>query len=228
METLGLTVGDISVITIIGIATFLGMALGLIKAILFVGSWIGAAAIAYSIYQDATPYFLKYIETQRIAEISATTTVFVIALIVLFFFFSRIWKRVKESEFNSLDRSLGLLGGLTVGILLVCTAYLAAHWELGEDNLPPYIAEARLRPYVQYCADTIRPFLPPEVQEKTKSVIRATRNRAEDAKKVENALNKLNNLHGLTTKSPSTPQDQQKGYATPSRRDMDRLFESKQ
>ena len=36
METLGLTVGDISVITIIGIATFLGMALGLIKAILFV------------------------------------------------------------------------------------------------------------------------------------------------------------------------------------------------
>ena len=111
---------------------------------------------------------------------------------------------------------------------MVCIAYLAAHWELGEDNLPPYIAEARLRPYVQYCADTIRPFLPQEVQEKTESVIRATRNRAEDAKKVENALNKLNNLHGLTTKSPSTPQNQQKGYATPSRRDMDRLFESKQ
>ena len=228
METLGLTVGDISIIIIIGVATFLGMALGLIKAILFVGSWIGAAAIAYFIYQDATPYFLEYIETQRIAEISAAATVFVIALIVLFFFFSRIWKRVKESEFNSLDRSLGILGGLTVGILLVCIAYLAAHWELGEDNLPPYIAEARLRPYVQYCADTIRPFLPPEVQEKTKSVIRATRNRAEDAKKVENALNKINKLNGLMTKSPSTPQDQQKGYATPSRRDMDRLFESKQ
>ncbi|MEC7205492.1 MAG: hypothetical protein VXW49_17705, partial [Pseudomonadota bacterium] len=74
----------------------------------------------------------------------------------------------------------------------------------------------------------IRPFLPPEVQEKTKSVIRETRNRAEDAKKVENALNKLDKLHGLTTKEPSTPADQQKGYATPSRRDMDRLFESKQ
>ena len=228
METLGLTIGDVSVITIIGIATFLGMALGLIKAILFVGSWIGAAAIAYYIYQDATPYFLKYIETQRIAEISATTTVFVIALIVLFFVFSRIWKRVKESEFNSLDRSLGLLGGLTVGILLVCTAYLAAHWELGEDNLPPYIAEARLRPYVQYCADTIRPFLPPEVQEKTRSVVRATQNRTEDAKKIENALNKLKTLHGLTTKRPLPSPEQQKGYATPSRRDMDRLFESKQ
>ena len=66
------------------------------------------------------------------------------------------------------------------------------------------------------------------MQEKTKSVIRATRNRTEDAKKVENALNELDKLHGLTTKSPLTPQDQQKGYATPSRRDMDRLFESKQ
>ena len=49
-----------------------------------------------------------------------------------------------------------------------------------------------------------------------------------DAKKVENALNKLDKLHGLTTKEPSTPADQQKGYATPSRRDMDRLFESRQ
>ena len=149
-------------------------------------------------------------------------------MIVLFFVFSRVWKRVKESEFNSLDRSLGLLGGLVAGLLLVCSAYLAAHWELGEDNLPPYIAEAQLRPYVQYGADMIRPFLPAEVQEKTKSVIRETRNRAEDAKKVENALNKLDKLHGLTTKEPSTPADQQKGYATPSRRDMDRLFESKQ
>ena len=111
---------------------------------------------------------------------------------------------------------------------MVCTAYLAAHWELGEDNLPPYIAEARLRPYVQYCADTIRPFLPPEVQEKTRSVVRATQNRAEDAKKVGNALNKLNTLHGLTTNRPIPYPEQQKGYATPSRRDMDRLFESKQ
>ena len=89
METLDLTVGDILIITIIGVATFLGMVLGLIKAILFVGSWIGAAAIANFIYQDATPYFLKYIKTQKIAEISAATTVFVIALIVLFFIFSR-------------------------------------------------------------------------------------------------------------------------------------------
>ena len=111
---------------------------------------------------------------------------------------------------------------------MVCTAYLAAHWELGEDNLPPYIAEARLRPYVQYCADTIRPFLPPEVQEKTRSVVRATQNRTEDAKKIENALNKLKTLHGLTTKRPLPSPEQQKGYATPSRRDMDRLFESKQ
>ncbi len=228
MEALGITVGDITVVGILGIAALMGMALGLVKAVLFVASWAGAAAISYFTYQDVTPYFLEHIQTQRIAEISAAAAVFIVALIVLFFVFSRVWKRVKESEFNSLDRSLGLLGGLVAGLLLVCFAYLAAHWELGEDNLPPYIAEARLRPYVQFGADTIRPFLPPEVQEKTKSVIRETRNRAEDAKKVENALNKLDKLHGLTTKEPSTPADQQKGYATPSRRDMDRLFESRQ
>ncbi|MBO89559.1 MAG: hypothetical protein CMP14_08555 [Rickettsiales bacterium] len=228
MDMLGLTVGDISIIITIGVAAFLGMALGFVKAVLFVGSWISAAAIAYFLYQDATPYFSEYFETRRIAEISAATTVFVITLIFLFFVFSRIWKRVKESEFNSLDRTLGLVSGLTVGILLVCAAYLAAHWELGDDNLPPYIAEARLRPFVQFCADAVRPFLPPEMQEKTKSVIRATRSRAEDAEKVENALNKLNRFQSLTTNRPSTLPNQQKGYAAPSRRDMDRLIESNQ
>ncbi|MEC9183686.1 MAG: CvpA family protein, partial [Pseudomonadota bacterium] len=98
MEALGITVGDIIVVGILGIAALMGTALGLVKAVLFVASWAGAAAISYFTYQDVTPYFLEHIQTQRIAEISAAAAVFIVALIVLFFVFSRVWKRVKESE----------------------------------------------------------------------------------------------------------------------------------
>ena len=108
--------------------------------------------------------------TQRIAEISAAATVFIVALLFCFLSSRGYGNGLKKAN-SGLDRSLGLLGGLVAGLLLVAFTYLAAHWELGEDNLPPYIAEARLRPYVQFGADTIRPFLPPEVQEKDKSVI---------------------------------------------------------
>jgi membrane protein required for colicin V production len=136
-----------------------------------------------------------------------------------------MWQRVRMSEFSSLDRMLGLLGGLTVGLMLVCGAYLAANWELGKEELPSYIADARLRPYVQSGANVIRTFLPPEVQKKTKAVVRDTQSRIKDARRTGRAMQQLIERNG--DKGVSNP-DKQKGYAPPSRRDMQRLIESKQ
>lgn len=225
MEAFGITFGDVAILAILVIAGLMGLAWGLVKAILFVATWVGAALIAFYTYEEATPYFQELIQAPAYDVYIAPAGIFVVSLIVLFWVFSRIWLRVRKSEFSSLDRSLGLLGGLVVGLVLVCAAYLAANWELGEDELPTYIADARLRPYVQTGADVIRSFLPPEAQEKTKSAVRDTQSRIKDAQRTGRAMQQLMERAG--GKDQSQP-DQQKGYAPPSRRDMDRLIESKQ
>ena len=225
MEAFGITFGDVAILIVLVVAALMGLAWGLVKAILFIATWVGAALITSSTYEDATPYFQELIQAPAYDVYVAPVAIFIVSLIVIFWVFSRIWQRVRMSEFSSLDRMLGLLGGLTVGLMLVCGAYLAANWELGKEELPSYIADARLRPYVQSGANVIRTFLPPEVQKKTKAVVRDTQSRIKDARRTGRAMQQLIERNG--DKDVSNP-DKQKGYAPPSRRDMQRLIESKQ
>jgi membrane protein required for colicin V production len=225
MEAFGITFGDVAILIVLVVAALIGLAWGLVKAILFIATWVGAALITSSTYEDATPYFQELIQAPAYDIYVAPMAIFIVSLIVIFWVFSRIWQRVRMSEFSSLDRMLGLLGGLTVGLMLVCGAYLAANWELGKEELPSYIADARLRPYVQSGANVIRTFLPPEVQKKTKAVVRDTQSRIKDARRTGRAMQQLIERNG--DKGVSNP-DKQKGYAPPSRRDMQRLIESKQ
>lgn len=225
METFGITFGDLVVLGILIIAGLMGLALGLVKAILFVASWVGAGLITLYTYEHIKPYFAEFLEKQLYADIAAAASVFIVSLILLFWFCSLIWRAVRKSEFSGLDRSLGLLGGLFVGVFLVCIAYLGATWMWGEDDLPSAIGEARARPYVQVGTDMIRTFLPGKTQEKAKTTVGDTQRRIKDAMETERAMRRL---LGQPSEGEQTPPDKQKGYATPSRRDMDRLFESKQ
>jgi membrane protein required for colicin V production len=225
MEAFGITFGDVAILVILVIAGLIGLAWGLVKAILFIATWVGAALMAFCTYKDVTPYFQELIQAPAYDVYVAPVAIFVVSLIVMFWVFSRIWLWVRKSEFSSLDRSLGLLGGLIVGVMLVLGAYLAANWELGQDELPSYIADARLRPYVETGANVIRTFLPPEVQEKTKAVVRDTQGRIKDARRTGRAMQQLIERAGDKNLSQV---DKQKGYAPPSRHDMDRLIESKQ
>jgi membrane protein required for colicin V production len=225
MEAFGITFGDAAILAILVIAGLTGLAWGLVKAILFSATWFGAALIAFYTYEDATSYFQELIQAPAYGVYVAPAAIFIVSLSVMFWVFSRIWLRVRKSEFSSLDRSLGLLGGLIVGLVLVGGAYLAANWELGEDELPAYIADARLRPHVETVANVIRTFLPPEVQEKTKAAVRDTQRRIKDARRTGRAMQQLIERAG---KEGLSQPDKQKGYAPPSRRDMDRLIESRQ
>ena len=62
MEALGITVGDITVVGILGIAALMGTALGLVKAVLFVASWAGAR-VPISLIRACL--FLEHINTKN-------------------------------------------------------------------------------------------------------------------------------------------------------------------
>ena len=126
MEALGITVGDITVVGILGIAALMGMAVDSSKP--FSSSRVGPAPRRFpiSLIRTSRPVSPEYIQTQRIAEISAAAAVFIVALIVLFFVFSRVWKRVKESEFNKLGPLARITGWACCRTAVGCFAYLAA------------------------------------------------------------------------------------------------------
>lgn len=225
MEELGVTFGDFVVLGILVLGALMGLALGLVKAVLFAASWVGAGLVTFYSYEHIKPYFAEYFEKQLYADVAAAASVFVASLVVLFWLCSLVWRAVRRSEFSGLDRSLGLLGGLVVGVFLVCIAYLGATWMWSEDDLPETIAKARSRPYVEIGAGTISGFLPGATKKEAKSKVGDTGRRLKDAIETERAMRKL---LGKTPEDKENPASQQKGYAAPSRRDMDRLIESKQ
>lgn len=226
MEALGITVGDLAVIGILVIAALMGLALGLVKAILFVACWIGAALTAFYSFERVKPYFYQFIDKQMYADFAAAATVFLVSLIVLFWFGSRIWMAVRNSAFNGLDRSLGLLGGLLVGTLVICLAYLGATWMWTEKELPPVIAEARAKPYVRVGANWLRTFIPQAAQQEAESTANQAQERTKQAIETQRAWQKL--MGSPSAEGGASSPEAQKGYAPSSRRDMDRLFESKQ
>ena len=95
----------------------------------------------------------------------------------------------------------------------------------GEDNLPTTIANARSRPYVAIGANTISDFLPRAARKEANTAMGDAGQRLNDAIKMERAMRKL---LGKSPQSKENQTSEQKGYASPSRRDMDRLFESRQ
>lgn len=232
MEAFGITAGDFVVIGILVVAALMGLALGLVKAILFVGCWIGAGLLTLYGFERVKPYFYQFIDKQLYADVAAAATLFLISLVILFWFGSRIWSAVRNSAFNGLDRSLGLLGGLLVGSLLICLAYLGATWMWTEKELPPVIAEARARPYVRVGANWLRTFIPDSAQNEARTAVGKTKGGLDEAQdkwnKAQETDRAMQKLFGTPTTDGRSPEsDAQKGYAAPSRHDMDRLFESK-
>ena len=176
-------------------------------------------------YETFHTYFAQVFENQSYVDIGSVVSVFVVCLVLLFWLFSLVWRAVRRSEFSGLDRSLGFLGGLMVGVFLVCIAYLGAIWMWSEEDLPAAIAKARSRPYLEIGAHKISSFLPGPAGERAKSVVGDTSQRLKDAMETERAMRKLIEN---TPKIEDNPISKQKGYAVPFRRDLDRLIESKQ
>ena len=225
MEEFGFTLGDFFVLCSLLLGSLMGLSLGLVKAVLFGASWVGAGIVTFYSYEQLKPYFGELFETQLYVDIGSVVSVFVVCLVLLFWLFSLVWRAVRRSEFSGLGRSLGFLGGLMVGVFLVCIAYLGAIWMWSEEDLPAAIAKARSRPYLEIGAHKISSFLPGPAGERAKSVVGDTSQRLKDAMETERAMRKLIEN---TPKIEDNPISKQKGYAVPFRRDLDRLIESKQ
>ena len=212
-----LEIADIVIVIVLVISGLLAYFRGLVREVLSLATWIGAALAAGYSFPYAQPYARDLIGVKIVADIVTGLVLFVAALIVLTLLNHVISGRVKESALGAIDRGLGFMFGVVRGALLVSVAYIAATWFWTADELSPYIGNAKAMPYVQQGADLLRKVVPKDVQSDTEAAAENAKNTTNQAIEAERLLNTLRNA-----RQPDKPTS----YNQNERREMQRLIDS--
>jgi len=193
---------DIVVLAVIALSTLLALSRGLVKEVLSVFGWIGAAIGTFLIFfyvPEVREFARKQIAEAVLADIVCAVSLFVVLLIVLGFFNHAISSRVHASSLGPLDKSLGLVFGLVRGVVLVAVAYMAmTDWFIPDKaQRPDVINQARTEPYVATAATYIKTLIPQDLKDRASAILDEGSKAVEQGQELNETIQKL---------SPQTPQ----------------------
>ena len=139
---------DVLVLVLMLLSAILGFTNGLVREVLGVGAWIGAALIAFWGFHSVQPLAHRLVTNQNLADPVGFGALFLAALVVLWVA-SRVLSRfVRGSLLSGLDRILGIFFGLARGAALLIIGYIVGGSLVPADQWPPAIRNARTLPYI--------------------------------------------------------------------------------
>lgn len=153
---------DLAVAGVIAVSALLAFMRGLVREVLGIAAWVGAAIVAVWAGPYAVPKAAQYITEQQIAMIVAYGATFVVALLFLLVVSHWIGAVVRDSALSGLDRTLGLVFGVARGAVVVVFAYIAAGFVVPIKQWPPPVLQARALPYAYRGAVWAEGLLPAE------------------------------------------------------------------
>ena len=159
---------DVAVLTVVAFSGMLGFMRGLVREVLGLIAWVGAAFAATWFFPRVQGISRRAIENPDIADPVAFGAVFLVVLIALSLLARALSGTVRHSALGGLDRTLGLLFGLARGGVIMIAAYLLATVIEPVDRWPPEVLAARTLPsiylgsvwVVQRLPEQYRPSLP--------------------------------------------------------------------
>jgi membrane protein required for colicin V production len=171
MEALGLTPLDFVALAVLVFTAMMGLSSGLVHALLFIGSWLGAGIAAWHLRPALQPEVEKFVSSDQVAYFATLLGIFIIVLMVLSMFAGALGKMVRASAFRIPDKILGLGFGAVCGALLLSTAFLLYTYIAKPTDPPPrIISEARTYPMVKAGAELIEPLLPESFKTRARSI----------------------------------------------------------
>ena len=214
---------DLAVIAAIAVAGLLGLWLGVVRVLMGIGSWIGAAILTVYGMPLLRPTARGWIESPFLADLAAGGAVFIVGLVLFTILTHLIAERVRGSALGAVDRSLGLVAGLALGIVITSGSYLVAERLLEiparESERPEWLRGSRTAPLLGWTARSLLSLLPEDWRRASGADELAPAiptDAGEDAKR-------------LMTPVPEKPEQKEKsGYSKDERREMDRLFNANQ
>ncbi len=165
MEDLPFAFADLVIVGVLLVSALLAYMRGLVREVLAVGAWVGAAFATLYGFALARPYVQQVISVQLFANIVTGLGIFIITLVVLNLISHAIARGVKGSALSALDRALGFVFGLARGAILICLLYLGASWIWTVEELPEFILRARSLPVVQSGAELLLALAPQQPED---------------------------------------------------------------
>lgn len=224
MDSLPVNAVDLIVAAIVVISGLLAFARGLVREVLSIIGWVGAAIITLFGVPYVRPYIAPIVGTDTfVLNVVTGVLIFVVTLIALSLASFAIARQVKNSQLSALDRTLGFIFGLLRGAVLVCLAYLVLVWSVPDPQQHPQVVkEARCLPLVQAGVAILNDLIPENwrgsTTRKAEEIRRSTETEAQRA--AQRALEAL-----IAPQPRAQPPREQPGYNPKERQDMDRLIQ---
>ena len=232
-------IADIAIAVVLVASGALAYFRGLVKEVLTVAGWIGAALATWYGFPLLRPVFGSFIESNKVVDIVSAAVIFVITLVALTILSHILSARIKGSTLGHLNRALGFVFGVMRGVVLVALIYIGATVFWDEDDFPDQIADAKSLPLVKGTSEFLAAFLPagalPGGDDVEKNVEGIVEGAEEQMEKIIDEVEIEEKLQQLNQPQPTPPADngdkseaEQQGYDDAERRDMQRLIESNQ
>ena len=119
MEALGLNLADWFILIVLIASGIIAFARGFTKEFLSLFLWIAAFIAAISLEYLATPQVNEFIGNEEISKIISYIVVFVVFIFVGGIVIKFVSKLIKWSGASGFDRFLGVLFGLTRGLIVL-------------------------------------------------------------------------------------------------------------
>jgi membrane protein required for colicin V production len=163
---------DIVILAVVGISAIVGLFRGLVREVLSLAAWAGAAWIALTFHAPAKDMVKGIIDDPQWAGILAGAGLFVISLIIFMLIAGYLSCGVKRaSMLGPANRTLGLVFGVLRGAVVLAMAYLGVVNTLGmyrepgdpEDRAPAWVETSRLLPHVRAAASLVERLAPTDL-----------------------------------------------------------------
>ncbi len=145
----GFTIIDGVVAILIVISALLAYSRGLVRELLAIAGWIGAAVLAF-VFADQVQPLVRQVpfvgdfigDSCELSVLAAFAAVFAVALILFSIFTPLFSGAVQRSALGGLDQGLGFLFGVARGVLLVAVAFFVYQTVLSAQAVP-MVADSR-------------------------------------------------------------------------------------
>jgi membrane protein required for colicin V production len=163
----GFTLVDGVVLAIVVLSAVLAYARGLMRELLSIAGWIGAALVGFALAPSVEP-LVREIPVLRdiigasceLGILAGFTIVFAVALVVFSLFTPLLAGAVQNSALGPIDQGLGLVFGVARGVLLVVIALIVYRQAMGEAGGFEMVDESRSRAILSGVEAVIAGFLP--------------------------------------------------------------------
>ncbi len=144
---------DAALIAVVVISAAVAYFRGLVREVLSLVAWIGAAGAAFLAREPLRPHLSQWLEPPILADAVGAGAVFLVVLVILKIITNMIADRVQDSMLGGVDRVLGLVFGAVRGAFVLVLAYILAGMFAPETSTwPSAVKEARGLPVVAEAA----------------------------------------------------------------------------